>query len=262
MLSVDTLAGKVAIVTGGGTGIGKAITSELARIGAHVVLASRNLERLQVHAKTIRAAGGQASCLQVDIREPEAVEAMVTQAEELAGPVNILVNNASGNFPVAAEKLSPNGWRAVRGIVMDGTWFCTQAVGKRWIERGSGGKVVSMVTPLAWRGNPGTVHNTAAKAAVIAMTKTLAVEWAPYNIQINGVAPGLVATEQSTERLFGNEDDLKLLLKRIPAGRFGTEEEMAWAVSYLVSRYADFISGATLVLDGAESLEQGTFGYK
>ncbi len=259
MLSAGTLSGKVAIVTGGGTGIGKAISSELARIGAHVVLAARNLERLEEHAKSIRAGGGKASSVQVDVRSPEAVEAMVSKAEEMAGPVNILVNNASGNFPVAAEKLTPNGWRAVLGIVMDGSWFCTQALAKRWIARGSGGKVVNMVTPLAWRGNPGTVHSAAAKAGVIAMTKTLAVEWAPYNIQLNGVAPGLVPTEQSTERIFGTDDDIKALLARIPAGRFGNEQEMAWAVSYLVSPYADFISGATLVLDGAESLEKGTF---
>ena len=263
MLGVNTLTGKVAIVTGGGTGIGKAISSELARIGARVVLAARNLERLEAHAQTIRAAGGEAYCVQVDIREPESVAAMVARAEELAGPLGILVNNASGNFPIAAENLTPNGWRAVRSIVMDGTWFCTQAAAKRMIAHDRGGKIVSMVTPLAWTGSPGTVHNTAAKAAIIAMTKTLAVEWAPHHIQVNGVAPGLVPTEQSTERVFGGSDDqMRSLLARIPAGRFGTCEEMAWAVSYLVSPYADFISGETLVLDGAESLEPGAFSYK
>lgn len=262
MLPAGTLNGKVAIVTGGGTGLGLAMAREFARLGARLVLTSRKLENLEAAAAEIRAAGSDALAVTCDVRDPDQVARMVDQAVHRWGGVDILVNNAAGNFIVPAERLSVGGWRAVVGIVLDGTFFCTREVGLRMIEEGRGGSILNIVATYAWTGNPGTVHSAAAKAGVLALTRSLAVEWARYGIRVNALAPGPVDTEGAGSRLWASPDERDRLLRSIPVARFGRPEDIACAASYLVSDYASFVNGECLVVDGGQWLSKGMFKYR
>ncbi|MBI4465308.1 MAG: 2,4-dienoyl-CoA reductase [Acidobacteria bacterium] len=257
MLPANTLQGQVAIVTGGGTGLGRAMALEYARLGAKLVLASRNPEHLEPTVAEIQRAGGEAIAVPTDVRDPAQVDRMVQQTKERFGGIDILVNNAAGNFLCKAEELSPNGWRAVVDIVLNGTFFCSRAVGREMIAQRRGGKILSILAPYAWTGGPGTVHSAAAKAGVLALTRTLAVEWAPYKIRVNAIAPGPVATEGASSRLWGDPEAEKRLLSTIPVGRVGTPQEIAYAAAYLVSPYADFINGEALTIDGGSWLGRG-----
>jgi NAD(P)-dependent dehydrogenase (short-subunit alcohol dehydrogenase family) len=256
MLPGGTLADRVVLVTGGGSGLGRAMALELGRLGATVAVLGRRREPLE---ETVELLG--AGCaVPADVREPEGVAAAFDAAEEQLGPITTLVNNAAGNFHVQAEDLSPNGWRAVVGIVLDGTFHCSRELGRRVITRGGdNAQIVNIVASYAWTGGPGTVHSAAAKAGVVNLTRTLAVEWAEYGIRVNAISPGPVDTEETRERLWPTEEIRDELLRRVPLGRFGTPEEIAHACAYLVSDYAGYVTGEVLTLDGGAWLEQGMF---
>jgi len=254
MLREGELRDRVVLVTGGGTGLGRTMALELARLGASVAVMGRRREPLE---ETVAEIGRDAVAVPGDVRDAEQVAAAFDAAEEALGPVTTLVNNAAGNFLVRAEDLSPNGWRAVVGIVLDGTFLCSRELGRRRIERGAGGEIVNLVATYAWTGGPGTVHSAAAKAGVVNLTRTLAVEWGPHGIRVNAIAPGPIDTPQSRERLWPNEEIRRLLLAKVPLGRFGEPHEVANAVAYLVSDYASYITGAVLTIDGGGWLEKG-----
>lgn len=256
MLPVGSFDGKTAVVTGGGTGMGRGFATELSRLGAHVILAGRKEERLAAAADAIQSEGGQASYVVTDIRDPEQVEALMNTAVERTGRLDILVNNAAGNFIVDSDKLSVNGWNSVVNTVLNGTFYCTRAAGLKMIEAGNGGKILSVVASYAWTGGPRTVHSVAAKAGVVAMTKTLGVEWAHHGIRVNAICPGPTDTE-GARPLWADPEEEKRLRAKIPVGRFGTVEEMAQAASYLLSPYADFVNGEVFVIDGGEWLGKG-----
>jgi NAD(P)-dependent dehydrogenase (short-subunit alcohol dehydrogenase family) len=257
VLPDGALRGRVALVTGGGTGLGRAMALGLGRLGAKVAVLGRRREPLD---DTVASLAGDGFAVQADVRDPEAVAAAFEAAEEALGPVTTLVNNAAGNFLVQAEDLSPNGWRAVVGIVLDGTFHCSRELARRVAARGGdNAQVVNMVATYAWTAGPGTVHSAAAKAGVVSLTRTLAVEWARYGIRVNAIAPGPIDTEETRSRLWPTEEMRDQLLRRIPLGRFGREDEIAHACAYLVSDFAAYITGEVLTIDGGAWLEPGMF---
>ena len=258
MLPVNTLQNQVALITGGGTGLGRAIAFEFAGLGAKLVLASRQPEHLEPTAADLRQRGAEVLTVAMDVRDPAQVERMVQQAKERFGQIDVLVNNAAGNFVCKAEDLSPNGWRAVVDIVLNGSFFCTRAVAREMIARGGGGNILNVLATYAWTGGPGTVHSAAAKAGVLAMTRTLAVEWAQYKIRVNAITPGAVQTEGASSALWGNPEAARKVLEKIPVGRLGKPEEIARAASFLVSPFARFaVNGENLTLDGGAWLGRG-----
>jgi NAD(P)-dependent dehydrogenase (short-subunit alcohol dehydrogenase family) len=257
MLPENTLQNQVAVITGGGTGLGLAMAREFSRLGAKLVLASRSLEHLDLAAAEIRGQGGEVLAVPTDVRDPAQVDRLIAETKARFGSIDILVNNAAGNFVCKAEDLSPNGWRAVVDIVLNGSFFCSRAAGKEMIAQGRGGKILSVLATYAWTGGPGTVHSAAAKAGVLAMTRTLAVEWARHKIRVNAITPGASRTEGASSALWGNPEAARKLLEKLPAGRLGDPEEMARAASFLVSPYADYINGENLTLDGGAWLGRG-----
>jgi NAD(P)-dependent dehydrogenase (short-subunit alcohol dehydrogenase family) len=256
MLPDGTFGGRVAVVTGGGTGLGRAIADELARLGAAVVVAGRRPEPLEETVAAIAGRGGRAHPQPTDVREPDQVEALIASAVERFGRVDVLVNNAAGNFVVRAEDLTPNGWRAVVGIVLEGGFLCARAAARRMIQQGDGGAVLSVLASYAWTGGPGTVHSAAAKAGLLAMTRTLAVEWAPYRIRVNTVTPGPTETEGAGTALWPTDEDRERVAATVPLGRLARPEEVAWWAAALCSTYADYVTGANLTIDGGHWLER------
>jgi len=257
VLPEKTLEGRTAIVTGGGTGIGRAIAQEFARLGAKLVLASRSADHLEPAVSELRSMGAEAMSVPTDVRIPEQVERLCEETTRRFGRIDILVNNAAGNFICPAEKLSVNGWNSVVNIVLNGTFYCSRAAGLRMIERGQGGQILNIVAAYAWTGGPGTIHSACAKAGVVCMTRTLAVEWAKYKIRVNAISPGPIETEGAREKLWATPEVKRSLTGSIPRGRFGEPREVANAAAYLVSDYADFITGEVLVLDGGQWLGKG-----
>jgi NAD(P)-dependent dehydrogenase (short-subunit alcohol dehydrogenase family) len=251
MLPDKTFDGRVAIVTGGATGIGFAIAKELTRLGARVVIASRKEENLKPAAAEL---GESASYHVLDVRDAPAVEAMAEKVATDHGRIDILVNNAAGNFIVQSDQLSVNGWNSVINIVLNGTFYCTSAVGKRMIAAKNGGVMLNIIANYAWTGAPGVVHSASAKAGVLAMTRTLAVEWARHKIRLNAMAPGPVDTPGASARLFPDPAIHEGIRRTIPLRRFATLEEVANAASYLLSDYASYVTGEALVIDGGQWL--------
>jgi NAD(P)-dependent dehydrogenase (short-subunit alcohol dehydrogenase family) len=250
-LPAGTFDDVAVLVTGGGTGLGKAIATEFARLGAAIVIASRKEEHLAAGRDAIEAVGAPVLTVQCDIRQPEEIAAAFDAAEAELGLPGVLINNAAANFPVPAEDMSPNAWRTVVDITLNGTFLCSREFGRRHLAAGSPGSIVNVGASYAWTGGPGFVHSAAAKAGVKNLTESLAVEWGPYGIQVNGLVPGLFPHEDMT-------DDIQANLQRSddkdacqPALRVGQRQELGWAATFLASPYARFISGHTLVVDGA-----------
>ena len=249
MLPAGSYDGQVVLVTGGGTGLGKAIAVEFARLGASVAIASRSEEHRAAGIAAIEAVGGKGFGVEVDVREPESIAGAFDAIEAELGAVTVLVNNAAANFPVAASDLSPNGWRAVERIVLDGTFFCSRELHRRLVEAGRGGSIVNIVSTAAETGGPGMVHSASAKAGVVSMTKTLAVEWARDDVRVNAIAPGLFPHEEMPEAIKAARDP-SLDASRQPIGRPGEPRELGWAATYLCSPFASFITGQSFIVDG------------
>ena len=255
------LEGQVAIVTGGGTGIGLEIARRLGALGARIAIGSRNSANLEQGSAELRHAGLDPLALQVDVRNPEQVDEMVQRTVKHFGHIDILINNAAGNFICRAEELSPNGWNAVIGIVLNGSFYCSRAVGRHMIERGRGGSIVSVLANYVWTGSAGTIHSAAAKAGVMSMTQTLAAEWARYGIRVNAVAPGPIESAGAAKQLWSTPEAVERIGQQIPLGRWGQPGEVADAVAFLVSDHAAFITGEILTIDGGAWLGRGPFGF-
>jgi NAD(P)-dependent dehydrogenase (short-subunit alcohol dehydrogenase family) len=263
MFSPDLLAGKTAIITGGGTGLGLAMAKRFAGLGANVVLASRSEEHLAAGAAAVTAAAPSAGVLTVatDVRKPEDVDRMVEAAAAKFGRIDILINNAAGNFVCKAEDLSPNGWNSVINIVLNGSFYCSRAVGRHMIAAGTGGSIVSIVATYAWTGSAGTIHSAAAKAGVLAMTQTLAVEWARHKIRVNAVAPGPIESPGAAKQLWASDEAVARITEMVPLKRWGRPEEIADAATFLVSPNSGYITGDVLTVDGGTWLGRGPFGF-
>jgi NAD(P)-dependent dehydrogenase (short-subunit alcohol dehydrogenase family) len=262
MFERDLLKDQVAVITGGGTGIGLAIARRLGALGARIAIASRNAEHLEQGSASLREAGIDALAIQLDVRNTEQVDEMVLRTVRHFGGFDILVNNAAGNFICRAEDLSPNGWNAVIGIVLNGTFYCSRAVGQYMIARKRGGSIISILANYVWTGSPGTIHSAAAKAGVMSLTQTLAVEWARHGIRVNAVAPGPIESSPGAERQLWNTPEAKERISAmIPGGRWGTPDHVADAVAFLAAPQNSFITGEILTIDGGAWLNRGTFGF-
>ncbi len=255
MLPENTFKGEVVLITGGGTGLGRAMALEFARLGADIVILSRRQAHIEQGLAAIQDLGGRAMGVSADVREPEKIATAFDAVEADLGPVSILINNAAGNFPVPAEDLSPNGWRAVTQIVLDGTFFCSREFARRRLAAGAGGAILNIAATYAWTGGPGTCHSAAAKAGVVNLTQSLAVEWAPDDIRVNALAPGRFVHDDTPAVMTARETSRPDT--SIPGGRTGELHELGWAATYLCSPYAAYLTGHTLVLDGGNWLRRG-----
>ena len=250
-LPIGTFEGQTVVVTGGGTGLGKAIAVEFARLGARVAILSRDEGHRAAGVSAVEDTGGRAFAVGCDIREPEAISSAFEAVIEELGLPDVLVNNAAGNFPVPAEDMSPNAWRTVTDIVLNGTFYCSREFGRRHITAHTPGNIINIGAAYAWTGGPGFAHSSAAKAGVKNMTETLAVEWGPYGIRVNGLVPGLFPHDDETANIRSVPERRKSEALRCPAHRVGQPHELGWAATFLASPFASFISGHTLVVDGA-----------
>lgn len=250
MFERDLLAGQVVFVTGGGSGLGLSVAARLAELGARLFLVGRRPEALRDAAAQIISAGGECGYTTCDVRDAAAVEAAVTAAEASFGHVGAVVNAAAGNFIARTETLSPNAFAAVVGIVLHGTFHVTVAAGRRWIAARRPGTVLNIVTTYAETGSGFVMPSACAKAGVLAMTRSLAVEWARYGIRVNAIAPGPFPTDGAWSRLLPSPGDEERLKRVHPMKRFGSPHELANLAAYLLSSSADYINGACVVIDG------------
>jgi len=251
-LPPDTFQDQVAVITGGGTGLGLELSRGLARRGARVVILSRNPDHHTALLEQAGREGWSVTALAVDVREPDVVHARAKEIVASHGRVDILVNNAAGNFVCPAERMSANAWRSVLGIVLDGTFYCSRSFGRAMIRQG-GGQILNVVATYAWTGMPGVVHSACAKSGVLTMTKTLAAEWARHGIRVNAIAPGPFHTEGASSNLWPDTETADELARQVPLQRFGTTEEIAAHCLYLLSPVSSWVTGACLTVDGGSS---------
>jgi len=258
MLRDDALKGKVIVVTGGGSGLGKAMTRYFMELGAKVAISSRDLEKLQNTAKELEAeTGGTCLAVQCDVRHYDQVETMLQEILKTYGKVDVLLNNAAGNFISPTERLSANAFDTVIDIVLKGSKNCTLAFGKHWIDiKQTSSTVLNIVTTYAFTGSAYVVPSAAAKAGVLAMTRSLAVEWAKYGIRTNAIAPGPFPTKGAWDRLLPGDLAEKFdMSKKVPLKRVGNHQELANLAAYLVSDFSGYINGEVIVIDGGEWLK-------
>jgi NAD(P)-dependent dehydrogenase (short-subunit alcohol dehydrogenase family) len=256
MLREDSLKGKTILITGGGTGLGRSMGIYFLKLGAKLVITSRKLEVLQAAASEMEAAtGGEVLPLACDVREIDQVEKMFEEAVRHFGSVNVVLNNAAGNFISPTERLSANAFSTVLDIVLKGTSNMTLTAGKHWIKHKQPGTFLNIVTTYAWTGSGYVVPSAAAKAGVLAMTRSLAVEWAKYKIRSNAIAPGPFPTEGAWSRLLPGELVKKFdPANKVPIGRVGDHQELANLAAYLVSDYSAYVNGEVVTIDGGEWL--------
>lgn len=259
MFKEDTLDGKTILVTGGGSGLGLAMARMFSNTGARVAICGRNEDRLKTAAGAIAASGNPVYTFPVDVRDYDAVSAMIDIIEAEFGVLNGLVNNAAGNFLYPSEDLSPNAFKTVVDIVLHGTFNCTQQFGKRLIESGRSGSVLNIVTTYTQTGSAFVMPSACAKAGVLAMTNSLAAEWGEYNIRLNSIAPGPFPTEGAWTRLMPDPKIEEDYLKKIPAGRYGEHDELASLAVFLMSDMSPYITGECVTIDGGERLMAGQF---
>jgi NAD(P)-dependent dehydrogenase (short-subunit alcohol dehydrogenase family) len=251
------LEGQAAIVTGGGTGIGLEICRLLGQLGARIVIAARRVEVMDAAREELLAGGcKEVLCVATNVREAESVQAMTERAVAEMGRIDVLVNNAGANFVCPSAAISPNGWRSITSTILDGTFYGCRYVGAHMIDKG-GGQIMSIVTPYAETGAPGFLPSCAAKAGVIAMTKTLAAEWAGFGVRVNAVSPGAVDSEGAGQRLWPTPEDKARVLSDIPVGRMASSLEVAQVTAFVLSPYARFLNGAIVDMDGGQSLGRG-----
>ncbi len=256
MFQSDLLKGRTIFITGGGTGLGRSMALRFAQLGANLFLVGRREQPLEETAGDIRDGGARAAYFSADIRDFAAVESAVTAAEKEFGAVDTLVNNAAGNFIARTEKLSPNAFHAVTGIVLQGTFHCTLALGRKWIAAKQPGNILNIATTYA-AANSGSgfvVPSACAKAGVLAMTRSLAVEWARYGIRLNAIAPGPFPTEGAWSRLLPSKELEERARNHHPMKRFGRHEELANLAVFLLSGQADYVNGECVVIDGGQWL--------
>jgi NAD(P)-dependent dehydrogenase (short-subunit alcohol dehydrogenase family) len=256
LFQLDTLESKSIFLTGGGTGLGRSMALHFATLGARVFIVGRRPEPLKSVCDEIKKAGGTAAFATCDIRDYAAVEGAANAAESAIGEINTLVNNAAGNFMARTEKLSPNAFNAVVGIVLNGSFNCTQIFGKRWIERKLPGQVLSIVTTYAAAncGSGYVVPSACAKAGVLALTTSLAVEWGKHQIRLNAIAPGPFPTEGAWSRLMPSPEMEAHRRNANPLQRFGRHEELTNLAAFLISDMSPYINGECVVIDGGQWL--------
>ena len=258
MLRDNALADKVIVITGGGSGLGKAMTKYFMELGAKVAITSRDLDKLKTTAQELETeTKGKCLALQCDVRHYDQVETMLENVVKEYGKVDVLLNNAAGNFISPTERLSANAWDTIIDIVLKGSKNCTLAFGKHWIDKKqTNTNILNIVTTYAWTGSAYVVPSATAKAGVLAMTRSLAVEWAKYGIRTNAIAPGPFPTKGAWDRLLpGDLKDKFDLAKKVPLKRVGDHQELANLAAYLVSDFSAYVNGEVITIDGGEWLQ-------
>ncbi len=263
MFEPTTLQGKNILITGGGSGLGLAMAKYLGGLGARIAICGRTEEKLQKAVAEIEEASGTQACYRIcDVRDHVQVHQMFNELEqEWGGPVNGLINNAAGNFLCTAEDLSPGGFKVVVDIVLHGSFNCSLEMGKRLIEAKAPGAILNIVTTYTETGSAFVAPSAAAKAGVLAMANSLAIEWGGYGIRVNSIAPGPFPTEGAWSRLIPSDQALDLMLKRHPMKRAGEKPELAAAAAFLMSDLASYITGTCLTVDGGEHLQGAEFNF-